>query len=60
MRHDWDTCSAFVFDDGHGIRATLKRNDVAIVFTGGSQNSFLSGVFVLPIGNLACSPTHVV
>ena len=34
--------------------------NVAIFFIGASGNSFLDGVFVLPIGNSTHSTTHVV
>ena len=63
LRHNWDMCNAFVFDGRHGDKAYIKverSTNVVIFFIGRSRNTLFSGVFILPIGNSACSTTHVV
>ena len=53
--------NAFVFDMHGVIDVKLEESiDVTILFNGTIWNSLLNGVFILPIGNTTCPPTHVV
>ena len=61
LRHSWDMRNAFVFDGSESISTKAKGStNMTIFFIAASENSFLIGVFVLPIGNSTCSTTHVV
>ena len=62
LLHNANMANAFMFVSEHGGRAkkSPRSVDLTIMFIGAIGNSFLGGVFVLPIGNLTLTITHVV